>query len=43
MFSLVSNFTLNINFEIKVSPTVTKFPKLSTKIDFICKIHLFNT
>jgi hypothetical protein len=40
MFSLDSNFTLNVNFEIKVSPTVTKFPKLPKFILFVENMYL---
>jgi hypothetical protein len=38
MFSL--DFNLNINFEIKVTPTVTKFPKLAKLILFVKNMYL---
>jgi hypothetical protein len=40
MFSLDSNLKFKIiNFEIKVSPTVTKFPKLARLILFVKQIR----
>jgi hypothetical protein len=40
MFSLESNFEFYFNYEIKVLPTVTKFPKLAKFILLVKNMHL---